>query len=75
MPEFDQLGRVGYTTREMVDLLYTNPDLDLGNFEVIDPKEYNHSNEFLRTDFPTIQEFIELKHLTQGEYDSIAQSK
>lgn len=75
MPEFDQLGRVGYTTREMITLLYGNPDLDLGNFEVTDPEEYNKSNKCLKTDFPTIHEFVELKHLSLEEYDKMCQSQ
>jgi len=75
MPEFDQLGRVGYASKELAELLYVNPDLDLSNFEVVDPSQFNKSNKQLQTDFPVLQEFIELNHLSLEEYDSICQSK
>lgn len=49
--KFDSYGRGLVSQRDLVDLLYRNPDLDLSGYPVIDPTSYNHSIDLLRVDY------------------------
>jgi hypothetical protein len=60
MPELDHYGRMKYSLKEILKLLYINPNLDLGKFEVDTPSTYNSSNELFKTGYPKLNPFNNL---------------
>lgn len=52
---YDNCGNAYTDTRELVDLLYQNPELDLSKFFVIDPDQYNESVRALYADLPELK--------------------
>jgi DNA polymerase III alpha subunit len=74
---FDQYGQCWTTPDELVDMLYQNPDLDIGQFYVKfgggkasdDVIEYNRSVKELYVDFPLLKTLREIT-LSVEEFDS-----
>lgn len=56
--KFDAYGQLMITEDELVDELYKNPNLDLGNFSVINPDKYNRALIDLHADLPQIKKYL-----------------
>ena len=59
--KIDSIGQTYYSCDELVNILYTNPDVDLSKFHVQDPASYNASVELTYSAFEILtayQEFI-----------------
>jgi len=66
---YDQYGRPRLVEQDIVELLYTNPDLDLSLVSIADPDRYNRSIQELQVDLDPIQLYQELD-LTLEQFDS-----
>ena len=51
----DAVGQVYYESDELVDILYTNPGVNLSKFFVIDSTGYNSSVELTYSDFESVK--------------------
>jgi DNA polymerase III alpha subunit len=70
---YDQCG-VAYTdTKELADLLYQNPDLDLSKFFVLDPEYYNSSVRAMYADMPSLKKY-EANDIDIDQFDQAMQS-
>ena len=58
--KYDQYGRSYTDSKELCDLLYNNPELDLSLFLVEDPQEFNKSRADLHADLPHLKGYVEL---------------
>lgn len=72
--KFDQYGQCCVTERELVDLLYTNPGIDLSLYQVEDPSRYNGSVEQLRLDYAKLKTYEPLS-ISLDEFDQRNQSQ
>lgn len=70
---YDQLGRAYTNEKELCNMLYTNIDLCLENFLVVDPDRYNQSVRNLFVEFPILQKYQSLD-LDIESFDSNNQS-
>jgi DNA polymerase III alpha subunit len=57
--KYDTYGQAHCTSDELCDLIYKNPELDLGLFYVDDPANYNNSVAKLYADFPKLQAYFQ----------------
>lgn len=57
---YDQVGRLCVTAVDLCNMLYKNPNLELGYFLVTDPTTYNNSVQSLYADMPLLQQYNEL---------------
>jgi len=55
--KYDQFGQAHCSTAELCDLLYQNPQLDIGRFQVDDPDQYNESRRLLYADLPELRRY------------------
>jgi len=55
----DKLGRVVLNEQDLIDLLYTNPDIDLTGIPMVGSTEHNSSVRELAADICQIEEFID----------------
>ena len=69
---YDEFGRQYTTSDELADLLYTNPDLDLSKFLVIDPQVYNQTVDTLYAEFEKLRPYIGT--VDMNEFDKLQQS-
>jgi hypothetical protein len=60
--KYDQYGQAHCESNELCDLLYKNPELDLGLFYVDDPATYNNSVNELYAEFPKLQAYLPLNY-------------
>jgi DNA polymerase III alpha subunit len=60
--KYDKYGQAHCNTNELCDLLYKNPDLDLGLFYVDDSANYNNSVNQLYAEFPKLQAYLPLDY-------------
>lgn len=59
--KYDAYGQ-GYTdSKELCDLLYANPKVDISAIKVIDPTEYNASASALFAQMPLLNQYIEAR--------------
>ena len=74
--QYDQYGRSFTTSRELCDMLYKNPDLDLSLFLVEDGSDYNKSVHalHLQHEFPTLKGYTEI-NWTVDEFDAFNQQQ
>jgi len=63
--KYTAYGQAYCAANDLCDLLYDNPDLDLGNFEVDDPEIYNMAVKHFYADLPKLKKF------TPTDYGSI----
>lgn len=70
----DPFGQVYFTQSELCDLLYTNPDLDLSQFQLEDADQYNTSIRKLNVDFKTIGKYQPLD-IDITEFDHARQQR
>lgn len=66
--KYNEYGQVFTTEQELYNLLYRNPKLDLTEFLVQDPFDFNRGVEQLHYDCPKLRIFDE-KNLTVEEFD------
>lgn len=69
----DEYGQLAFTEREVVDLLYANPDQDLSLLKVEDPKRYNDSVAKFFADFSRL-ELYKPSGIPIKEFDQTCQS-
>ena len=55
---YDLYGQAYTDTRELCDLLYQNPNLDLSRFAVVDSLPYNSAVQETYSGFPTVKVYI-----------------
>jgi len=67
--KYDKYGQTFTDTKELCDLLYQNPDLDISLFQVNDPIEYNESVTKLHLDKKLLESYKE-KLETLEEFDN-----
>ena len=71
--KFDKYGQTYTTSKELCNLLYQNPKLDLSLFQVEDTLEYNRSVADLHADQDLLEKYQELTD-SIDEFDRILQS-
>ena len=59
---YNQYGQAYTTEEELFDMLYSNPELDISQFLVRDPTEYNQSCQKTYSDLPLLQKYIPLDY-------------
>lgn len=64
----DKFGQRFIDVEELVDLLYQNPDLELSNFLVTDPAQYNQSVEKTHSTFSKLKNYVE-NNMPVEEFD------
>jgi DNA polymerase III alpha subunit len=57
--KIDSIGQTYYSCDELVNILYTNPDVDLSKFRVQDPASYNTSVELTYSVFELLTAYQE----------------
>jgi DNA polymerase III alpha subunit len=72
--KYDQYGRTYTNSNELCELLYKNPNLDLGLFLVEDPQEFNKSRSELHADIPNLFGYVVLADSVE-EFDQRFQNK
>jgi DNA polymerase III alpha subunit len=70
--KYDQYGQTYTDSRELCDLLYKNPKLDISLFQVEDSIEYNRSVAELHAELDLLDSYHEINQ-TVEEFDSILQ--
>lgn len=71
--KFDKYGQTYTTSKELCNLLYKNPSLDLGLFQVEDTLEYNRSVADLHAEQDLLEKYQELTDSVE-DFDRILQS-
>jgi DNA polymerase III alpha subunit len=72
--KYDKYGRSYIESNELCELLYKNPDLDLGLFLVEDPQEFNKSRSELHAEVPNLFGYVTLADSVE-EFDQRFQNK
>lgn len=67
--KYDLFGQTYVDSNQLIDLLYQNPALDLGQFNVEDPERYNQSVRKLFADLPLLNKYVD----PADRYDSVEQ--
>jgi DNA polymerase III alpha subunit len=73
--KYDPYGQLHCITDDLCDLLYKNPDLDLSNFQVDDPQQYNKSVKLLYATFPKLKGYYPTDWKDTEDFDKHQQSK
>jgi len=71
--KYDQYGQAYTDTKELCGLLYQNPELDLGLFQIENPDDYNKSIKLLHANLPKLDSYNKINQ-TVEEFDQILQS-
>ena len=69
---YDQYGQAYTDTKELCDLLYTNPNLDISRFQVEDSLEYNRSVAELHAELDFLDSYHQIIQ-TVEEFDNTLQ--
>ena len=69
----DEFGIAHYSTNELSNILYKNPGIDLENFEVDDPDQFNSSSTVMFSGYKKLKQYRKLG-LDLGEFDRQNQS-
>ena len=69
---YDQYGQAYTDTKELCDLLHTNPNLDISRFQVEDSLEYNRSVAELHAELDFLDSYHQITQ-TVEEFDSTLQ--
>lgn len=72
--KYDPYGQAHFTSNELCDLLYKDPKIDLTNFLVDDPFQYNNSVRDLYTDFPKLAQYEPILGDSLESFDQEQQS-
>jgi len=75
--KFDLYGQPYTNVDELFNLLYKNPEINLGNFLVEDPEQYNKTVTAFHCDLPKLRKYIktEVDSVDLFEFDKANQSK
>jgi DNA polymerase III alpha subunit len=73
--KYDQFGQGFTDTRELVDLLYKNPEIDMSHFIVEDPEQFNNAIRQTYAKFPNLQIYRKSSAQSIEEFDSQNQSE
>ena len=69
----DEFGIAHYSTNELSSILYKNPSVNLENFEVDDPDQFNSSSAVMFSGYKKLKQYRKLG-LDLGEFDRQNQS-
>lgn len=72
--KYDKYGQTYTDTKELCDLLYKNPNLNINLFQVEDTLEFNRSVAELHADYELLDNYHTINQ-TLEEFDSSLQSK
>lgn len=70
----DKFGVPCFESRELCDMLYADPDLDLSKFFVVDSFDFNNSVNELYVGFKKLTQYVPRTESTVEEFDSNNQS-
>ena len=59
--KIDDFGQCIYSTDDLVSILYNDSNINIGNFTVIDPTQFNKAVKSLHLDFPVLKEYVNKK--------------
>jgi len=73
----NQFGQMFLEADDLVTMLYKNPDLDLTNYEISDPQEYNNAVKQLHLKLPQLNSprLDTTQWLTQEQFDQAHQAE
>jgi hypothetical protein len=71
--KYDQYGQTYTTSKELCDLLYKNPTLDISRFQVEDSLEYNRSVAELHAELDLLDSYHSINQ-TVEEFDRVLQA-
>lgn len=73
----NQFGQMFLEADDLVTMLYRNPDLDVSDFEISDPQEYNNAVKQLHLKLPQLQQprLDTTQWLTQEQFDAAHQAE
>lgn len=69
----DQFGITYYSTDDLCDLIYKNPEIKLENLQVEDPRDFNRSVNSLHLNYRMLNRYIASTN-TVEEFDKAAQA-
>ena len=72
MMKYDEYGQVSVTSKELCNLLYTDPRLDISRFYLEDPESFNNSVESLYHQTPKLNKYKKLD-VSIDEFDQLNQ--
>lgn len=72
--KYDAYGQSYTNSKELCDLLYKNPKLDISRFQVNDSLEFNRSVAELHADLELLNNYESLEQFSIEEFDSACQS-
>lgn len=72
--QVDDFGVVHFTTNEVADLLYINPDMDLSKLMFDDVEQFNTSNQETFAGFPKLSKYTRSTATSVEEFDTINQN-
>jgi len=72
--KYDQFGQSFCDEKELCEMLYTNPDLDLSLFLVDDVEKFNQAVKFNYAEFEELQPYIPSTSKSVEEFDQNNQS-
>jgi len=67
--KFDEYGSAYVSSNDLCTLLYKKPDLNLENFLVEDPDQYNHSVSKFYLDLTTLKKYSKLSNVSIEDFD------
>lgn len=70
--KIDSFGQCVYSSDDLVELLYTDPNAVLDNFLVSDPKQFNKAVKSLHLEYPLLQEY-QLTDMSIQSFDKLNQ--
>jgi len=72
---FDQHGQLVIDCNELADELYRQPDININNFSVTDPDQYNQAVKDLHVEFALLNQYVSNSDLSVEEFDKLMQSR
>ena len=71
---YDQFGQLSVTEQDLCSMLYADPNLNLEQFLVVDPDNYNSSIAQIHADFPTLKQY-QLPNIDIDQFDQECQGR
>jgi len=72
---YNSFGELIVDEHDLFDLLYTNPDLDLTRFQVLDPTRFNWAVKNLHAEFEKLKAYYTVDYTNIEDFDRTHQSK
>lgn len=70
--QYDQFGQAYTSSNELCDLLYANPTVDIRQFNLVDPEEFNASVKRLHAELPLLTQYA-ASDQSIDEFDAMQQ--